>query len=381
VSALETQPGRALEQRFVTSAGLEQVTARFVPLVVLLCGFLFVAALVANGRAGLWGYDFEGTLWRAGRDIMLGAWPYPPPDPALLLRLGNPAVYPAPMLLAALPLSLLPLALATALWNALNIGALVGALRLVGLRDPKCYALVLLSFPLASSLVLGQLDGVLALGCALAWRYRDRAWAVLAVAAVVAAKLILWPLFIWLAVVRGLRWGFASAAVALAAVVGGWALLGFHGVLEYPRLLGALAVAFQDRGHSLVAAALHVGVPLEVARVLPWLVGGTLLVLVRRLARSEEGERRSFAAAIGAGVLFSPVVWMHYFLLLLLALAIARPRLGLAWLLVPALWISATEPAADAWRLLAGLGCALLILATGMTRPRAAQSQGEPVLT
>ena len=51
-----------------------------------------------------------------------------------------------------------------------------------------------------------------------------------------------------------------------------------------------------------------------------------------------DGDLRVFAILIGASVLASPMVWPHYVALLLVPLAIARPRMGGAWFLAYALW-------------------------------------------
>jgi len=53
------------------------------------------------------------------------------------------------------------------------------------------------------------------------------------------------------------------------------------------------------------------------------------------LARRRDGDRLSLGAAIAAALLLSPIVWLHYFVLLLVPLALARPRLSAAWILLP----------------------------------------------
>ena len=60
-------------------------------------------------------------------------------------------------------------------------------------------------------------------------------------------------------------------------------------------------------------------------------VGATLLVLAWRF--------QSFALAIGAALVLSPIVWLHFFALLALPLAVAVPRFGWPWLLPLALWL------------------------------------------
>jgi hypothetical protein len=44
-------------------------------------------------------------------------------------------------------------------------------------------------------------------------------------------------------------------------------------------------------------------------------------------------ERSAFILAIAASLALTPIVWLHYFALLLLVVALAQPRLGPLWFL------------------------------------------------
>jgi hypothetical protein len=68
-------------------------------------------------------------------------------------------------------------------------------------------------------------------------------------------------------------------------------------------------------------------------------VAATLL-----LARRQDGDRRAFAAAVVGAALVSPVVWPYNYALLIVPLAILRPRFSALWLFVPAWWIVALLP-------------------------------------
>jgi len=63
------------------------------------------------------------------------------------------------------------------------------------------------------------------------------------------------------------------------------------------------------------------------------LSGGCVLAVAAVLGRRPGGDRVSFALAVAASLLLTPIVWLHYLLLLLVPLAIARPRLDRAWAL------------------------------------------------
>src|SRR6266566_294848 len=80
----------------------------------------------------------------------------------------------------------LPYAVADVLWFVLGFAAIVGALRLLGIRDWRCYG-ALLAWPAVwSSLVNGAISALLVFGCAALWRYRDRAY----VAGTIVAALV-----------------------------------------------------------------------------------------------------------------------------------------------------------------------------------------------
>ena len=101
-----------------------------------------------------------------------------------------------------------------------------------------------------------------------------------------------------------------------------------------------------DRGYSLVAFGAAAGLPAESAKLLPWLVGVPVLAVAPVVARREDGDRRAFSVAIIAALLLTPIVWLHYFALLVVPLALARPRLAWAWGLLWLLWLTPGHVAA-----------------------------------
>jgi hypothetical protein len=301
---------------------------------------LTVAKLLLTG--GAFGFDFQGTIWQASRDVLAGRSPYIAADWHALLLRHNPAVYPPAIFFVASPLALLPLTVATAIWDVLMAGCIGLALRLVGVRDRRIYAVVFVSFPFASSMALGQIDALLALGCALAWRYREHATrAGLAVAAAVATKVFLWPLVVWLLLTGRRRAAAVSALGTAVLVVGAWAGIGFAGFAQYPHLLAANARAFAAGGYSPVATAVRLGLPLGLALVAaPF--AAALLVLAAVRASDAVTDRQVFAAAVACSVAALPIVWMHSMLILFVAFAVVRPRFSGAWLLPLALYVSGT---------------------------------------
>jgi len=121
--------------------------------------------------------DLRGTLWDPGHAIRAGSNSYPNPTPVSNLT-GSPSVYPPPLILVAgVPLSLLPFGVAAVVWGAVLIASFVGALALLDVRDWRCYAIALLSAPFVLGTVYGNTTPLIVLLVAAAWRYRDRPWA------------------------------------------------------------------------------------------------------------------------------------------------------------------------------------------------------------
>ena len=338
---------------------------------LILAGVFFLVTMVSNARSDIYGHDFYG-VWQAGKAVLAGRSPYPDPDPDQLLLVGNSLISPPLLAFVVVPLTFVPFTLALLLWNLVTASSLALALRLVGLRDWRCYVLAFASFPVASCFVLGQLDGLLALGCALAWRYRDRrVVAALAVASLIALKLLAWPLLIWLVATRRTRTALLAAATSVFLVGASWAAIGFKGFSSYPSLLKADADAFQGGSHSIVSAIMRLGAPETPARSAALVVGALLIGFAVAVARTQDGQRRSFGLALGAGIFMSPLVHPHYLVPLLVPLALGRPCAGLAWLLLVGLWVDPVEPPAATWRLLVSVGSALLVvLLTGKRSPR-----------
>ena len=242
----------------------------------------------------------------------------------------------------------------------------------MGVRDWRVYGLALASYPFVSSIILGQADALLMLGVAVAWRYRSSWRGAAAAGIVIALKLLVWPLLLWFVMTRRWRQAGVATAVAVAVTAGSWALIGFKGLAQYPRLLSADATAFQARSRSVVAAAVGLGTTVHAARLLALLVAAAVAAAVWRLA--SDHDLGAFAAAVAFGLLSSPILWMHYLVILLAPLAVAHRRAGAAWLLTIAFWISPTDLRAPVWKIVfvLTLTTTLSILAARRPRPKAA---------
>ena len=74
----------------MTRAARQILSVLFLGVAPLAFGVLI---LKTEARDGLLGFDFRGTLWEPGRQILAHHSPYPAPVDASLER-GNPSVYP-----------------------------------------------------------------------------------------------------------------------------------------------------------------------------------------------------------------------------------------------------------------------------------------------
>jgi alpha-1,2-mannosyltransferase len=330
--------------------------------------------LHAAGSDYLW--DFRKEFLPAGRAILDGNSPYP----RSLSALASHANYVYPPLAALLlsPFTLLPQAVAEGIYVALSLAAPALALWLLRVRDWRCYGIVYLWPPLLGGVSLGTLSPLLALAVAVAWRWRRSAPVLgTALAGAAVAKLFLWPLFVLFA--AGGRWraGLVSVLAACLAVLASWALIGFAGLGDYPRLLQELSRIESPRGYSPTALALAFGLPRGAALAVAAVVGLPLLAAAASLARRRSGDIGALACAVAAALALSPVVWLHYLVLLVVPIAAARDRLGLVWFAPLLLWITpGTASNGSAWRiaLVLGIVALTLVLAAAPARvPRTAR--------
>lgn len=301
---------------------------------------LLVLAFAIGPRHHHPAYDFH-AMWQAGHAVAHGQNPYPavasiPTGPKAQY---DEFIYPAVVAVAMVPLGLLPFGVAAALFVLALVTAMAATLRILGVRDWRCYGVAFASIPVLESFRLGTLSPLLALGVAGAWVARDRRWTLPAVvAAIVLAKLFLWPLFVWLLATR--RWGAAARSALLTAAVAalGWAVVGFDTLAPYPALLRKMTDAqlhntagFAGLVSSLGAdpAAAHLSV------VLVAILGSAGILLAAR-----RDPELGFGLTILVALLASPISWLNYYALLLVPVALTSRRLSGWWLLLLAFWVA-----------------------------------------
>jgi alpha-1,2-mannosyltransferase len=306
---------------------------------VALCGVLplvtlyYAVAPVALGDRQA--VDFHFNYYYAAEAIRAGADFYPThgfvvrgPDDLII-----DYVYPPLVALVTVPWTFVPIGLAESVFQLLLVAAFVATLAILGVRDWRCYGLAFLWPPVTDAVTTGNITILLGLAAALVWRFRDRpAVAGASLGVSIAAKVFLWPLTVWLAASRRLSAALWSLVVAASALVLSWAAVGFRGLADYPDLVRRLTERMDERSYTLYALGVDLGLPEGVAWTLWMALALAILVAVILLARRGD-DRRSFVLGLTAAIAFSPIVWLHYFALLLVAVAVARPRLGAVWFL------------------------------------------------
>jgi hypothetical protein len=281
-------------------------------------------------------------------------------------------VYPPGPAVAAIPFRLFSFDVAAVLFGLLLVASVVLTLRLLGVRDWRCYGIVFTWIPVLASVRLGAISILLTLGTALAWRYRDHAYlGAAAVAAIVAAKLFLWPLALWLAVTGRVRQAIVAVGAAFAVTFAAWAVIGFQGLRDYRAMLETLSDLVGPNSYSLAALSRALGLSETAVQFLPALVGGAALVGVVLIARrsAPDREARALIVALAAALALSPIVWTHYFALLIVPIALASPRLSPIWLLPLLFWVSPDQSHGELWRICVHLAIAAVILATALGVP------------
>src|SRR5919204_499848 len=179
-------------------------------------------------------HDLDVFLRGAGK-VLDAASPYP-------FHGDKTFAYPPFLAYLVAPLHPLSSSAAAVVWTLLSLAAVALALWLLELRDWRCYALVAVFLFTRSSIDLGTIEPLLLLAVAAAWRWRDRLLQpAAAVGAAIVLKLFLWPLAIWLALMRRVRTAAFAVAVAVVLAAVSWAAIGFAGIADYPGVLRRLA--------------------------------------------------------------------------------------------------------------------------------------------
>jgi len=289
-----------------------------------------IITIVAAATGGIAG-DFRGAFLPAAEAIVDGGSPYAVAG----------YVYPPQLAFLLTPLTSLPHDIAALVALVACAGLLIATLAVLGVRDPLCYLAMFAWTPTWNELDMVGVTPALALGLALAWRFRDRTLPpAIALALTVSTKVFLWPMFVWTLATRRTRLAVLAAGIGLAVTIALWFVLGFEGLVDYPGRLRDISASESIRRDSLsfVGLSTTLGLGVIVGHAMMLVTGVALLG--GSLVRGRRGDDRgAFCLALAAAVAMTPILWLHYLLLLIVPLAIARPRFTPLWLLPIVLWV------------------------------------------
>jgi alpha-1,2-mannosyltransferase len=259
----------------------------------------------------------------------------------------------------------------TLLLVAAAVLAVARELRLPRTATALALVAVLASSPLHGTLVLGQIYPLLLAGLVAGWIAERRGRPVLAAVlygVTVALKPSLAPVLLLLAVQRRwvpLRAGIAAAAIATLA---GVLVAGPSSAVEWLKIAFSEPVPDTVDNASLPGLAVRFGVP-SVFGMLAGLavLAGTLVWIGRRRDRIDPAGTALWAV-LAAGLLFSPIAWHNYLMLLFPgALALvplglgALTAAGLALAVIPVSWNADWPPEGVGADLARSLYCAVLV--------------------
>ena len=342
-------------------------------------GVLPVFILAGTARAALaahtLAYDFDRSYVPASHLVLHGSSPYGPSTYAALSS-QTAYVYPPLGAFLAAPLAVLPGQTGSILVTLLATLAVPAILLLVGVRDWRCIGAALLWMPTSSAIHLGTVSVPMALGVALMWRWRDRpARAGVVLGLVIALKLFLWPLLIWLVITRRYRAATVAAVSTIALVFVPWIPLRGAGLLSYPHRLSVLTSLEAKSGFSPAALLAHLGLGWGAAEIFGYVLGIVLLVWAYR---RRDAESSALGLVCAAALFLTPILWPNYLVIMLAPLGLLRPRFGVVWLL-PTILVAQAAFNPPVWELAVFLATVAAVTATVCT-PILRRRHPQPVL-
>jgi hypothetical protein len=299
-------------------------------LAIVALGILPVFAIVTMIGIGIergeLAVDFHLELYRQAVTMLTDTSPAPPRgfDPVQ----GAHLIWPPLAAFVAAPFTVFSVGTAEILFAITGPLCYAVALRLVSVRDWRVYGALGLWPQVVGEVRLSHLTPLLALLLAAAWRARDRelrggVWVGLAI----GIKLLAWPLVVWLAAIGRRRAALMSATIPALSIL---LILPYTGLDEYFRALREVSSVFDQATYTVLGLFVQAGAPDVVGRVV------TIVLVAALLAAT--WIYRSFTLAIVTALVASPIVWLDFFGLAAIPLAIARPRLSLVWFVPLATW-------------------------------------------
>ena len=305
--------------------------------------------------------DFHNELYPEAKKLLDWENPFPPPGSAIWY--GHNLIWPPVAAFLVAPFTILSPGSADWAVALAGLACFMGSLRIVGVRDWRVYGAFALWPQVIGEIRVSHLTPVLCVLLALVWRYRDARFAPgVCLGLAGAIKFFLWPVGIWLAARGRLRELLVAAGVAAASLA---LVLPFTSLHDYFHVLVELGRTFDQDSYSPFGFLMQVGAPEALARAAMFALGAALLVGCWR--------RQSLGLGVAAALVLSPIVWLDYYAVAAMPLAVVRPRLTWVWLVPLATWglLSAGIGAGNGW------GSARVLLVFGIVFAVIVRGEGE----
>lgn len=330
-----------------------------------------LAVLVqASLQKGSLALDLVHAYIPAAHQVLHGHSPYPPITlTALKPRLAF--VYPPLTAWLVVPFAALSTGAAQGVGVALMIASVVGLLLLLGVRDWRCHMIAMLWVPTFAAVQTVNLALPVAVAVAAIWRYRNRPLvAGFLLGLLIALKLYLWPIGLWLIATRRVRAAATAVTTAVVLTLVPWLPIGLSSLRTYPHLLHV--VTGLERGDGYTLAALLAPATSWTFATIVGVVSG-LAVLAWAWHRGHDDERSAFVLAIAAMLMLTPIVWMSYFVILLVVIGLYARRFTWLWTLPLGLWVGPQVTNGSPWQTAVVLLIAAATVAVAVLAPPASR--------
>lgn len=288
--------------------------------------------------------DFHFVYFPAAFRLLHGGDPYAYTQSDLMH--GATFVYPALSALTLAPFATLGLAVSRIIFVVVCVACVPATLRALGIQDWRVYGIAMLWLPVYIAWQTANLSLPLTLMIALVWRYRDRPIVAGSLtAAAISMKPFVWPLALWLLATRRYKAAAATIAWAMPLNLVAWGIVGFSRFHAYMHLDSVVVDAMWRNGYGVLAVAGHLGLGRGVGELLLLAVSAVLGLTAVRVGRHGR-EKDALTLAVALMLVASPLVWNHYFVLLLVPVALAKPRLSWVWGAPLLMWVCFRQTAA-----------------------------------
>lgn len=335
----------------------ELIAFAAIPIIVV------VATLSVYSEQGRLALDFHNELYPQAELVRHGEHAFDTPDAYLQDRQN--LVWPIAAVLPVVPLTLVGPDVADWVAALFTIATLFAALFVLDVRDWRVYGVTLLWPSVVDTYQTANASLPIALLVALMWRFRRQsALAGVALGYAIAVKFFVWPVAVWLFAIGKRVAAIVAAGVAAASML---LMIPFTDLSDYVDVIQKLRREFEHDVYTPFALLTDLGVPDTAARAITVALGIAVLALAWR--------RQSLGLALAAALVLSPIVWRHFFVLLLVPLGLSRPRFDAVWLIPIGMWVGDGTFNGAPWQTACVLGLAALTFALCELRPQPARSR------